>query len=516
MFPIQIILFLICFIKINSYDQKKLDVYYSWDEVSVWLFGIERTCPNCIPYRMKVANNGSIVMSIPRIYNSFNNNENDIFTTFIVLKTDFEPYYFYNWPSDYIIVPELRSNYKIYSVMGFVIDDINERHSYYLLDQGMIFSDNNTIAENTAKLVKVSDKGVVTRTYYFNGSEYTNSLLTDVVIDHSHKYAYITDSGNLLNNQSIPKIIVLNLENNKIYKVLNNHESFKPDENITITYSENGNKVYDYFTNITGVNSIQLSCDGGTLFYSSLKSKNIYSVSTKDILNAIENYEVAKNENYLNDIKVNSANKNFISESILASSKNNLFMINNEKRNIEISYAVENKLTHFKNNDYSEITSGKFQVNWPSSLDIYDGSLYLLDNHFYHKNDTENNSFIYNFGNENDTENETIGKFVIYKTELKNDELSYKKGCTIYSFKLNMYSCFLMIWFTIILIIIIILINANERKENNKKKKKLEQKKQNEENEKELNRKLNERENEEEEEEENENEDNNCGYKYDE
>ena len=497
MFPKEIILFLIYFIKIISYEQKKLDVYFSWDEISVWIFGIEVACPNCIPYRMKVANNGSIVLSIPRLYNPSTIKRKDIFTTFIVLKTDFEPYYFYNWPSDQIIVPYLTSNYKIYSVMGFVIDDTNERHTYYLLDQGMIFSENNTVAENTPKLVKVNDKGVVDRIYYFNGSEYTNSLLTDVVIDHSHKYAYITDSGNLLNNQSIPKIIVLNLENNKVYKVLNNHESFKPDENITITYSENGNKVYDYFTNITGVNSIQISCDGGTLFYSSLKSNNIYSVSTKDILLAIENYEDTKNKNYLNDIKVNSANKNFVSESILVSSKNNLFMTNIENRNIEISYAVEDKLTHFNYNDYSEIISGKFQVNWPSSLDIYDGNLYLLDNHFYYTNNSEINGLMNNMGNDNDTQNETIGKFVIYKTELKNDELSYKKGCTIYIFKLNMYSCFLMVWFTIILIIIIILANTNEQNDH-KKKKKLEE---NEEDVKELNEKLKGKENEEEEEE---------------
>ena len=511
MFPREIILFLICFIKIISYDQKQLDVYYSWDEVSVWIFGIEVACPNCIPYRMKVANNGSIVMSIPRLYNPSSIKRNEIFTTFIVLKTDFEPYYFYNWPSDQIIVPYLTSNYKIYSVMGFVIDDTNERHFYYLLDQGRIFSENNTVSENTTKLVKVNDRGIVVRTYYFNGSEYTNSLLTDVVIDHAHQYAYITDSGNLLNNQSIPKIIVLDLENDKIYKVLNNHESFKPDENITITYSENGNKVYDYFTNITGVNSIQLSCDGGTLFYSSLKSNNIYSVSTRDILLAIENYEDTKNENYLNDIKVNSANKNFVSESILVSSKNNLFMTNVEKRNIEISYSVEDKLTHFNYNDYSEIASGKFQVNWPSSLDIYKGNLYLLDNHFYYRNDSEINDLNHNMGNDNDTQNETIGKFVIYRTELKNDELSYKKGCTVYMFKLNMYSFFLMVWFTIIFIIIIILANANERKGHNKKKKKLEQ---NEENVKELNKKLKEKENEEEE--ENDDDEDNNEHKNDE
>ena len=514
MFIQVIILFLICFIKIISYDQKKFDVYYSWDEVSVWIFGIEVACPNCIPYRMKVANNGSIVMSIPRLYNPSTIKRNEIFTTFIVLKTDFEPYYFYNWPSDNIIVPYLASNYKIYSVMGFVIDDTNDRHTYYLLDQGRIFSENNTIAENTAKLVKVNDKGVVNRTYYFNGSEYTNSLLTDVVIDHAHKYAYITDSGNLLNNQSIPRIIVLNLENNKIYKVLNNHESFKPDENITITYTENGNKVYDYFTNITGVNSIQISCDDGTLFYSSLKSKNIYSVSTKDILLAIENYENTKNKNYLNNIKVNSANKNSVSESILVSSKNNLFMTNVEKRNVEISYAVEDKLTHFNYNDYSEITSGKFNLNWPSSLDIYDGNLYLLDNHFYYKNDTEINGLIYNMRNDNDTQNETIGKFVIYKTELKNDELSYKKGCTVYIFKLNIYSCFLMVWFGIISVIIIILANANERKDHDKKKKKLEQNEENEENVKELNKKLKEKENEEEEENDNDDEDNEGHKNY--
>ena len=502
MFFKEIILFLICFIKNFSYGQKNFSVFYSWNNTLISISGKDENCIECIPYRMKVANNGSIVMSIPRIYNSSCPDENEIFTTFIVLKDDFFPdYYFYNWPSDNIILPDfkMRNDYKIYSIMGFVIDDRNERHNYYLLDQGMIFNENNTVAENTTKLVKVNFKGVVMETYYFNGSEYTNSLLTDIVIDHSYKYAYITDSGNLLNNQSIPKIIVLNLENKKIYNILNNHESFKPDINISIIYTESGNYVYDYFTNITGVNSIQISCDDKTIFYSSLKSKNIYSISTKDIMNSIKKFENSKDFNYLNDIKVNFGNKNFISESFLVSSKNNIFLINNEKGIAQISYSVDNDISNYNFNDYSEVKSEKFPINFFSGIDIYDGYLYLLDNHFNSKNESNNKKNIDNFKSDilyndqpdNQTKNETIGKFVIYKIKLNNEEFSYKKGCNFYYFELNIFSIFLWIWFIIIIMLIIVLISFNETK-NNKKNMEYEKEK----NIKELNKQLNEKEDE--------------------
>lgn len=56
--------------------------------------------------------------------------------------------------------------------------------------------------------------------------DFTTSFLTDIVVDQTMKYAYITDSGIMLNNQSIPRIIVIDLKKEKIYKILNNNTNF--------------------------------------------------------------------------------------------------------------------------------------------------------------------------------------------------------------------------------------------------------------------------------------------------
>ena len=45
--------------------------------------------------------------------------------------------------------------------------------------------------------------------------------------------------------------------------------------------------IKDFFNNAIGVNNIQISCNDETIYYSSLKSNKIYSVSTKDILDEI-------------------------------------------------------------------------------------------------------------------------------------------------------------------------------------------------------------------------------------
>jgi hypothetical protein len=313
------------------------------------------------------------------------------------------------------------------------------------------------------------------------------------VIDQSKKYAYITDSGIMLNNQSIPRIIVIDLEKEKIYKILNNNINFKPDENISITYSEN--EMYNYFTNITGLNNIQITCDGEMIFFSSLKSKMLYTVSTKDISDAINNYIKTKEENYLNNIKINIVNKNLISQSFLLTSKNNIFMTNGDNGSIRISYAFDqNNLLKHNFNDFSEFKPEKIMVNWPSSVDIYNGILYLLDNNYHnrHNQKNETNKTYYNNGlnDEGDEEeNETIILHAIYTANITNDEYSYKKGCSVYIFKLNIFTIFILSWFGIILIIVIFLmIIVNKDTSNKNKKKQIEDER----NVNELNRRLNE------------------------
>jgi hypothetical protein len=493
-----IFLFILISILMFSSTQTNFKVYQSWDTLVIDANGREHDCPDCIPYKVKISSNkGKLYLSIPRIYNKdiYDIDQYNVTATFIILMTDL-PYmkYWQPWPSDQYAIPpspkDKQEQLKFYSIMGFEIDN---SQNIYLLDQGIILKENNTIMYNTSKLMIFDKDGKEKKIYFFDELDFTTAFLTDIVVDQSKKYAYITDSGILLNNQSIPRIIVIDLENEKIYKILNNNINFKPDENISIAYSEN--EMYNYFTNITGLNNIQITCDGEMIFFSSLKSKMLYTVSTKDISDAINNYIKTKEENYLNNIKINIVNKNLISQSFLLTSKNNIFMTNMDKGSIRISYSFDqNNLLKHNFNDFSEFKPEKIMVNWPSSVDIYNGILYLLDNNYHnrHNQKNETNKAYYNNGlnDEGDEEeNETVILHAIYTANVTNDEYSYKKGCSIYIFKLNIFTIFILSWFGIILIIVIFLmIIVNMDTSNKKTKKQIED----ENNVNELNRRLNE------------------------
>ena len=472
-----------------SNQQKKLKVLEDWDEYEISIDGITYRCPLCIPYKIKSLN-GKITISIPRLYN-FSDVKNiaTANVTFLALNTNYENDHFWEaWPSEeYVFIKNKNAPIKIYSVMGY---DIDAFQNYYLLDHGIIFPENNTIMQNTSKLLIFSKKGVLKKIYYFNGTDFETSLLTDIVVDQSKKFAYITDSGILLNNESYPRIIAIDLENEKVYKILNNNSNFKPDENVPVVYSEN--EIYNYFTNITGLNSIQISCDEKMLYFSSLRSKKLYRVKTEDILNSIKKFTETNDESVLNNIDITMVDKKLVSQTFFISSKNNLFMTNGEDGSIRTLYTLDEDLINFNFDDFSQIKTAKFIINWPGSIDIDNGKLIVLDNHYYIRNSNKSNNMNF-YGDaivNNDTDNETVGNFVIYVTDLEKDEYSHKRGCTIYIFQLNFYSIFLLSWFLIILIIVIFVMIIN--KERNKKNKNNENNEKEEENVKELNRRLNE------------------------
>ena len=498
-------IFLFFSLIIFSSEINNLKVVEDWDDFEISSDETNLDCPKCIPYNVKVINNGTICISIPRVYNSsdIDINKNDIIMTFLSLRTDVaDDHYWVPWPFErYVYAHKDFKEFplKIYSVMGFEID---ANYNYYLLDQGIILHENNTVVENTSKLVVFTKFGAEVNTYYFNETDFTTSLLTDIVVDESQEYAYITDSGNLLNNQSIPRLIVLNLKNKEYYKILNNNENFKPEEDINITYSDN--EIYNYFTNITGLNKIQISCDGEKIYFSSLKSKKIFNVAIKDIKTAINSYEKNKeNINILNEIKLNFRERPIISNSFYLTSKKNILLTNGENGSIRISYKLDDDhLNNFNFNDFSEFKAEKFIINWPSSIDIVKNKVYILDNGYFNRshNNDSNVTFLLDGGDiSNDTDNdtipnETVGKFVIYSTELIDNEYSYKKGCTIYIFKINFISIFLWSLFVIILIIVIFLMIIS-REKSKKKKNENDEDDENNENVNELNRRLNENEN---------------------
>ena len=423
MFRIILIIFL--FFEIFSYDKASFDIY----KHSLKICG---GCNKCIPYRLKISSDGNITVSIPSLYNTSNsiigNCEN---CTLVKLnsKDNFK---------------SLLNNYNnLYSVMGYCFDKNNK---YYILDQGKIkISENNGyfVENNTPKLVLYnSNNGKITE-FKFEGIDLNNPILTDVIVDHEGKYAYITDSGNIKKDNSNSGIIIINLETKKVYRILNNHSSFKADKNFNFQNSLTNNEVKDFISNFVGVNNIEISCDDETLFYTSLKSNNIYSVSTKDILNAIEKYDKSQNLNDLKDIKVNSANKTFISENYIISSKNNIFMTNSETKSVDVSFYVDGDLSYFNPNLNSKkkTNDNKNNYNLQYSLDINEDNLYLLTNSFDNEYNLKNCS--------------------IYKAKLKTDELNNNKGCSIFIFKLSGGIIFLLIWFFIILCVVILIIIMN-------------------------------------------------------
>ena len=402
---------------------------------------------NFTPYRLKFSSEGNISLSIPNLYNSrgsrINNGYND---SFILLDKEGKNY------------TSLLDKYIFNSVMGYTLD---KNDIYYILDQGKIFS-NSTVEKNTPKLIIYNPNSGKITDINFEGMNLNNNILTDIAVDHQGKYAYIIDSGNLNDGDSIPGIIVLNLEDKKkIYKILNNHKSFK---DFDIPKSRKINDIFD----IIGINNIQISCNDETIYYSSSKKNISYSISTSDILKAIKKFENSKDENNLNSITVNSVVTNFKSENFILSSKGNIFMINSDSKNIEVSFNINDDLSSINFELNSIINSNdSIKINKLCSLDIYDGKLYLLVNDKNGKNLPN-----------------------IYYAELKKDELNSNIGCTVFFFKADIFVIILFALFLIILVISIMLII--EKSGSKLEKSNLIQQKEKEEAINELNRELNE------------------------
>jgi hypothetical protein len=216
------------------------------------------------------------------------------------------------------------------------------------------------------------------------------------------------------------------------------------------------------------------------IYFTSSKNNKLYKVLTKDIKDAIKKYKDLKDDKYLNNIKLESINKGIISQSFLISSKNNIFMGNGKNGAVRILYSLDDNLKKFNFDDYKEINSEKFVINSPGSISVSGGKLYVLDNHLYDRNISQDNN----------TSNETVKKYVIYYTNLLADEISSIEGCTIYSFNLSIISAFIGGIFIMVIIIAIFLMILNREKSMNNLNN--DKKNENEENVNELNRRLNE------------------------
>ena len=393
------------FFKIFSYNKTSLQ----------YNFSLELNKRNFIPYRLKFSSGKNISLSIPNLYDLKGSRiNNGIGKSFLLFDNKGKE------------ITSFLKDYTINSVMGYTLN----KDKYYILDQGKIF-ENKTIEKNSPKIIVCNTNGQDVKNYSFEGIPLENHILTDIAVDHQGKYAYIIDSGNLkLGNVYEPGIIVVDLlpDKKKFYKVLNNHKSFIGFE---YQQSKTNIDIYDFI----GIDNIQIPCDDETIYYSSSKKKELYSVSTKDILKAIEkyknsnnNYEVLQDKFEVNTVALNFKIKNFI-----LSSKGNIFMINSDSKNVEVSFNLNSNLPSHNFEFDSKINlKDNIKLNQPCSLDIYNGTLYLLDN--------------------------SSNSLNIYFTDLKKDEYNSNMGCTIFFFKIDFSVIFLFVWFLIILVFAILII----------------------------------------------------------
>ena len=394
------------FIKIYSYNKTSLQ----------YNFSLELNKRNFIPYRLKFSAGKNISLSIPNLYDSKGLRiKNGIGRSFLLFDNKGKE------------ITSFLKDYTINSVMGYTLN----KDKYYILDQGKIFQNNFNVEKNSPKIIICNTNEQDVKNYSFEGIPLENHILTDIAVDHQGKYAYIIDSGNLkLVNVKEPGIIVVDLlsDKKKFYKVLNNHKSFIGFET---QLSKTNIDIYDFI----GIDNIQISCDDETIYYSSSKKKELYSVSTKDILKAIEKYKNSNN-NYevLQDkFEVNTVSLNFKIKNFILSSKGNIFMINSDSKNVEVSFNLNSNLPFHNFELDSKINlKDNNKLNQPCSLDIYNGTLYLLDN--------------------------SSNSLNIYITDLKKDEYNSNMGCTIFFFKIDFSVIFLFVWFLIILVFAILII----------------------------------------------------------
>ena len=443
---IFIILFLIILSNLVS-SNNIFQVEKTFTNLKFSIDGKDRVYNNSIPYKMKMTSNGTICFSFPRVYSNSNNNNYPL--TFGVFHEFNGDIYFESFPNDETNLPNKKSDYKLYSVSGF---EISENDTFYLLDQGEIL-DNNTVKMGSSKLVVLNSDRRLIKIYEFGNNTYFQySLFTDLVIDFYKNYAYITDSGiNFNTTENKPAIIILNLNNGKIYRILQNNKIFFPDE--ALKFINNGKIINESLYRGVGLNSLALSCDGENIIFSIMKSRMIYSISTNDILNAIK-----KNENDLDityNFEIKKGYKDKIGNGFIISSKNNLYMTNLEDNNIKFSVEIDSDLMRLDFKDFSTLEAEK-EILWPSAMDIHNGKIYLFDNH-YNTYLEENNSIILK---EDNSTNDTIN-YTLYSYRLGSDEYSYKRGCTNFYVKWNIITIIIWVCLGIILIIFLIFIEIS-------------------------------------------------------
>ena len=293
---------------------------------------------------------------------------------------------------------------RIHSIVGFEIDlDGN----LYLLNHKenkerelLVYYKNGTI------------KDVYNLTQVTTHKEH-ESLLTNIILDLTYDFAYITDTGKIFDedyknsknkNDTKSSLLVLNLKNKVTIRFLRKEKSSMPDLSLPKINSK-------IDIDDIGLYGIALSCDKRFLYYTPVKSDKLYKINTLYL----------QDERTLRNKDINILNKKYSSFEIMSSARGLFYYTSIEENSVLVNFYE--RILSF--NNVRSVSHGKlFDDKVPVSL-TFNGTtgylFYLVNRHHIFIND--------NIEKELDINQEN---FFIYK--VKTNDRSYLYPCNIYSY----------------------------------------------------------------------------------
>ena len=293
---------------------------------------------------------------------------------------------------------------RIHSVVGFEIDlDGN----LYLL---------NHKKEKERELLIYNKNGTIKEIY--NLSEITlhkdhESLLSNIVLDLTYNFAYISDTGKIfekdykegnIKNDTKSALIVLNLKSKEAIRFLRKEKSSIPD----IKYKKMNEKIE---ISDIGLYGLALSCDKRFLYYSPVKSSKLYKINTYFL----------QHEKTIRNKDINEYDKKYASFELISSARGLLYYTAIEENTILVNFYEIN----FSFDNVRSVRSGPFfDDKIPTSLTFNgtSGFLFFLIN--------KHNIFI----NNNLKKEIDIQKYNFFIYKIKTNDRSYLYPCNIWSY----------------------------------------------------------------------------------
>ena len=362
---------------------------------------LENSKNYAFPNTIRINNKGILFMSVPR--HLFGDEIDPYIPSSInYLKDD----KLVPWPN---LEENDFNNGRIHSIVGFEID----------LDGNMYLLNHKKNKER--ELLVYYKNGTIKDIYNLTQvttHRHHESLLTNIVLDLTYNFAYISDTGKIfeknfiqgqLKNETKSSLIILNLQNKVAIRFLRKEKSSIPD----INHKKINDKIE---INNIGLYGIALTCDKRFLYYSPVKSNKLYKINTYYL----------QDERTIRNKDIYELDKKYGSFELMSSARGLFYYTSIEENSVLVNFYQKTlSFDNLRSVRHGEI----FDDNIPISLTFNGTSgflFYLVNKHNIFIND--------NLNKELDIDKDN---FFIYK--VKTNDRSYLYPCNIYSYIPNSF-----------------------------------------------------------------------------